>query len=273
MFRRTRKAPEATRFDEVMALGGDALRELVAADPAAAAPYLEAAAKYGLVNAQLAWARMLLHGEGVRRDSEAAARWFAAAAGSGNAEAENMLGRCHEHGWGVEPSREAAVRHYEAAAGKGDVWGMYNLAQLLLAGNPDEDDQRRALDLHRTAAEAGHAKSMNVVGRFCEEGWHMPKDRGAAKGWYRKAAKGWYRKAAEGGDYWAQFNLGRMLLVGEGDVAAAAHWLGRAADEGNPEFAASIAPALLARPELEIRVIGERIEARISGRKVALSET
>lgn len=131
---------------------------------------------------------------------------------------------------------------------------MYNLAQLLLVGNPDEEDQRRALDLHRRAAEAGHAKSMNVVGRFCEEGWHMPKDRGAAKDWYRRAA--------EGDDYWAQFNLGRMLLVGEGDVAAAAHWLGRAADEGNAEFAASIAPALMARLEPEIREIGERITAR-----------
>jgi TPR repeat protein len=61
------------------------LRILLAGDPSDIAPWVESAARYGLVEAQLRFGQMRLDGSGVARDEAAALQWF-------------TLARGHEHG-------------------------------------------------------------------------------------------------------------------------------------------------------------------------------
>ena len=51
---------------------------------------------------------------------------------------------------------------------------MYNYANLLATGRGVVEDQLQALNLYRRAAELGHAKSMNLLGRYLEEGRFCP---------------------------------------------------------------------------------------------------
>jgi uncharacterized protein len=240
--------PKSADFADLRAASGDDLRALVEKSPQIGARLVESAAKYGLLSAQLTWARMLLHGHGVPIDKEEACRWFAVAAETGDPDALNMLGRCHDFGWGVPVNPRNAAVYYRQAARKNFASAQYNLGQLLLAGNSGATERREGLGWHLVAAKAGHAKSMNVIGRFCEEGWEMPKS--------VDNAMGWYRKAAETGDYWGQFNLGR-ILADDGDIEQALGWLARSIEEGNEEFLASVIPALIQHHDPAIRALGE----------------
>jgi uncharacterized protein len=245
--------PKAADFADLRAVSSDELRALVEKSPQIGARLVESAAKYGLLTAQMTWARMLLHGHGVPMDQEAACRWFSIAAEGGDAEALNMLGRCHEFGWGVPANPRYAEVHYRQAARRNDSSAQYNLGQLLLAGEPTPAKRREGLGWHLLAAKAGHAQSMNVVGRFCEEGWDMPKS--------IENALGWFRKSAEAGDSWGQFNLGRVL-ADDGDTGAALVWLRRAAENGDDAFVAGIVPVLRKHPDPAIQAVAGEITAR-----------
>src|SRR4051794_5072121 len=121
-------------YSAVARLGQAELQALLDGRPEAAAGLLAAAARYGVVEAQLAYAQCLLDGRGVPQDRSAALAWFGVAAAARSAEASNMLGRCHELGWGVAADPARAAGHYRSAAEAGLDWGQYNLANLLLRG-------------------------------------------------------------------------------------------------------------------------------------------
>jgi TPR repeat protein len=245
--------PKSADFADLRAVSTDELQALVDKSPQIGARLVESAAHYGLLTAQMAWARMLLHGQGAPMDQEAACHWFSVAAESGDAEAINMVGRCYELGWGVPANPRYAESHYRQAARKNYAWAQYNLGQLLLSGEPTPAKRREGLGWHLLAAKAGHAKSMNVVGRFCEEGWDMPKS--------VDNALGWFRKSAEAGDSWGQFNLGRVL-AGDGDIEQALLWLRRAIEGGGEAFVAGIMPSLTQHPDPAIRALGPETAAR-----------
>jgi TPR repeat protein len=202
------------------------LRELLGANPQNSAPWIEAAASAGLPVAQLQLGRMLLQGLGVECDRRAAYEWFLRAAQAGKFEAANMVGRCHENGWGVAASSALAAIWYSRAAKAGDAWAQYNLGHLLLDGNGVEQDRAAAFHWYFCAAAQGHARAMNLVARCCEEGWGTPRDRQAARTWYRRSARGGYFRGA--------FNYATILL-GEGCIVGARHWLRRAFSAATPE--------------------------------------
>jgi uncharacterized protein len=229
------------------------LREVLEGDPKQAARWLESAAKYGLVEAQTAFAQILLDGRGVPRDARAAANWFAIAAGAGYIPAINMLGRCCEHGWGLEIDLPRAADCYRRAAESGLDWGEYNYANLLLRGRGVIKDRPAAFAFYRRAAARGHAKSINMVGRFIEEGWETPADFGAAADCYRRAA--------EAGDFRGQYNLASVLARG-GDISRAKTWLHRAMETATTEFLLVMAARLAKSPEPALRRIGELAAAR-----------
>ncbi|WP_163014471.1 tetratricopeptide repeat protein, partial [Pseudomonas viridiflava] len=106
----------------------------------------------------------------IQRDPALAMTWFGIATQQGHLMARNMLGRCHERGWGCAPDSLQAAQHYRLAAGQGLDWGLYNLANLLATGRGVEQDHRRAMACYASAAHQGHAKSMNLLGRYLEEG-------------------------------------------------------------------------------------------------------
>lgn len=222
----------------------EALRQLPAADWSAmlaggageqALAWLQAAARQGVPRAQAILAQRLLVGQGVPPDPAQAVHWFRQAAARDDVEAVNMLGRCLENGWGVAADAQLAVYWYRQAAVGGLDWGMYNLANLLMSGKGIAADRPAALALYRQAGGLGHAKSLNILGRFHEEGWEMPPD--------PARATVLYCQAAIGGDFRGQFNHARLLLQ-RGKPQQAVAWLRRIPATATPAFMANLRPWL-----------------------------
>lgn len=153
--------------------------------------------------AQVQWGQALLDCEYMASDPKAAMGWFSIAADAGFGPAHNMLGRCHHFGRGCGKDLALAAVHYGRAAVLGDEWGRYNLGILTLRGLGMPADRARAFALFSEAAGKGHAKSMNILGRFLEEGWETERN--------PAAALEWYRRSAEGGDYRGQHNYATAL--------------------------------------------------------------
>lgn len=208
-------------------LSGERFSELLAGTPRDAARAVLAAAKTGLLEAQVMLGQLLLDGRGISQDPALALSWFEIAARRGHAMGWNMLGRCHEHGWGCAVDLPRAVDAYAKAAAAGLDWGMYNQANLLATGRGVARDPIAAFALYRQAAELGHAKSMNLVGRCYEEGLGVAAD--------PQHACAWYRRSAEAGDFRGQFSLA-AVLIGLGEIEAARHWLLQALQGGNLRF-------------------------------------
>lgn len=211
------------------------LDRLLSGEPAEAAPWVESAARYGLVTAQLRYGQMLLDGDGVRTDPAAALGWFMRAAERGDAAAMNMVGRCRENGWGVAADLAAAAGWYRRSAEAGCDWGEYNYANMLFDGRGLAQDQAQAVTWYERAAAKGHARAMNLLARCYEEGWGVAPD--AAR-----ACAG-YRRSADAGYFRAQFNFA-TLLVQQGRPEAAAGWFGKALEGADPDSRRAMADAL-----------------------------
>ena len=250
------RRPAPLSLDTLQAATAAELQAAFNGEPAEAARWIAAAARYGMVKAQLLFGQILLDGRGLPADAVAARGWFRTAATAGSLAGLNMLGRCHELGWGGPVDAAAARDCYRRAAEAGFDWAQYNLAALLWRGAGGPRDVAAALGWYRRAADQGHAKSLNILARFLEEGWETPAD--------PDAAARFYHRAAVAGDFRGQFNLG-TLLAARGETAAAAQWFRRAADGSPPGFLASLADRLAQRPEPELQSIGQAIARRLAG--------
>ena len=201
------------------------LQSVLSGEPQEAARLVAAAARWGIVEAQLRFGRMLLAGEGVAQDEAQAFAWFSRAAQSDDAEALNMVGRCHENGWGTAQSLSRAAEFYLRAAEAGHAWAQYNLGHLFLDGSGVERDPARAFHWYALAAKQGHERAMNLVARCHEEGWGTPRD--------AALAREWYRRSAEGGYFRGTFNYA-TILAAEGNISEAQTWFEKAI-AGAPE--------------------------------------
>ncbi|HEY7979098.1 MAG TPA: tetratricopeptide repeat protein [Rhizomicrobium sp.] len=237
---------DAWRVAALSMMGAEELRAIFSGDPAAAAPWVIAAANGGLAEAEVRLGRMLLSGEGVTKDEAAAVAWFGRAADNGNIEAHNMLGRCCENGWGVARDFDLAGRHYAIAASAGDAWAQYNLGHLFLDGLGVPRDLDEAFAWYMRSAKQGHARAISLVGRCYEEGWGVAQDAMLARAWYRKSADGGYFRGA--------YNYASML-VSEGCITGAAHWFDKALAAAPEPTRTNMADALLRSPHAELRAL------------------
>jgi TPR repeat protein len=137
--------------------------------------------------------------------------------------------------------------HLPGASGAGPVAEPQGAAEVfesgrkLLRGEGMPKDTKRALELIREAAEAGHADAMNAMGYFYLNGVEVPKD--PAK------AADWVRRGAEAGSAKAQLSYGNLLVEGKGgakDEATGLEWIRKAAAAGLPEAQNRLGMAYLA---------------------------
>ncbi|SSW73881.1 Secretory immunoglobulin A-binding protein EsiB [Achromobacter veterisilvae] len=192
------------------------------------AAWIRAAAELGLTEAQAIYGQMLLDGAGVERDQAEGLAWFKRAANADHLMAINMVGRCYENGWGVASDDTVAAYWFRLAADRGLDWGMYNYAHMLRGGRGGvAQDSAAALALYQQAAQAGHVKSIGMVGRYYEAGDAVEQD--------MERAFDCYRRCAEGGDFRGMFHLGRLLLL-RGRKEDAAQWLARVPETATPAF-------------------------------------
>ena len=110
-----------------------------------------------------------------------------------------------------------------------------------------------ALACYRRAADLGHAKSMNLLGRYLEEGLVCQAD--------LEAARDWYRRSAEGGDFRGQFSHA-AVLADAGRIDEAVAWLQRALAGGNLNFLRVACAALLKATHPEIRDLAQAYQRR-----------
>ncbi|TPG61270.1 sel1 repeat family protein [Roseomonas nepalensis] len=187
------------------------------------------------------------------------------AAAAGDARAAYKLGQAQEFGLGgAARSPSAAARSYEHAAAEGHPWATWRLSTLVERGVAP-GGRRRALDLTRAAAAAGHAPSAYNLAVAYQEGRGLPRHGGEAARWMTRAAEGgvpeaqyalgtmlfrgegvprqsyqalqWMRSAAQGGDLRAQRAVGRLYMTGleemGQDLGEARSWLSLAAGRGD----------------------------------------
>lgn len=255
--RARREAPEEPLyFGRLKRLSDDEWCAALNESPAKAALWVEAAATYGNVDAQLYWAQMLLDGYGTTRDAARAFRWFEIAAQSDRADALNMLGRCYERGWGVAADTSKAAEFYRTAADKADNWGRFNLACLLMEGLGVDRDLDAAYALLSKAADEGHAKSFYRVGLFHEHGWGRQAD--------RHTASWWYRRSAEAGDCRGQYQYGKMLFD-DGIRDQALMWISRSIDDAPAGFCREIAAELSDHQDPKLRSVARRAHDQARG--------
>lgn len=214
---------------------------------------VRAAALRGVHQAQVIFGQMLLDGRLVERNPAWALHWFEQAAKGGNLIAVNMVGRCLDQGWGVPRSAALAEPWFRKAAERGLDWGMYNLATLLALGEGGvPQDKLQALHWLRRAAELGHAKSINLIGSFYEDGWVVVQDLGIAAEHYKRSA--------ELGDFRGQFNHARFLAAA-GDFEGAERWLRRVPVTATPAFLEKARRFLNASEDARMRSLGRTLIA------------
>lgn len=231
------------------------LREILARDPAEAAPWVETAARHGVPEAQLRLGQMLLDGVGAPKDETAALVWFKRGAEKGAPEAMNMVGRCYENGWGVEPDLAAAARWYRRAAEAGCDWGQYNLGHMVFDGRGVARNRPEAFLWYRRAAEQGHARAMNLVGRCYDEGWGVRRD--------PAQARTWYRRSAEAGYFRGQYNHASCLAA-QGRTDEALTWLDAARKAATPDSLAVMARELEQQSDPQLSALGRRFSRELT---------
>lgn len=203
-----------------------------------------AVAKTGNPEAQAKLAQMLLDGNGIKQDRMLAFTWFKLAAKQGHLLATNMVGRCYENGWGSKVNYQQAAHYYQLATDQGLNWGMYNLANLLIKGLGIPKDLAKAFQLYLQAAQTGHAKSMNLIGRFYEEGWIVEAD--------LDIATSWYRRSASAGDFRGQCSYASVLTQ-QGKIDEAVMWINQAMQTATLGFMQKMANALWQSPHKQLR--------------------
>jgi TPR repeat protein len=210
--------------------------EQLSGSPEQVAAGLRLAAEQGHADAQALFGQLLLDGQGVAIDQVQALQWFKKASESDHPMAINMVGRCIENGWGIDANPTEAASWYKRAAELGLEWGMYNYANLLARGVAIPQNRPEAFRLYNAAVALGHAKSMNIVGRFVEEGWETQRD--------AVLAADWYRRSAEAGDFRGQFNHASKLVEQGKDIEAAA-WFRQCTSTATLGFKQKMAQTLL----------------------------
>lgn len=116
---------------------------------------------------------------------------------------------------GARKDYAKAAYHYRIAAEAGLDWGSYNLGHMLLSGSGVACDRDAAFTCYLKAAEKGHVRAMNLVGRCYEEGWGVTPDPSRARDWYRRSAFGGYFRGA--------YNYAGVIAA-EGCIHSACYW-------------------------------------------------
>ena len=227
-------------------LNGEQLSAMLAENPSRAAQAILSAARACFVDAQALLGQILLDGTGIQKDPALAVVWFEIAARNGHVMAHNMLGRCYEQGWGCQVDWVKAAIYYQTAADADLDWGLYNVANLLATGRGVTEDQVQALECYHKAAHMGHAKSMNLLGRYLEEGRYCEAD--------IPKAHEWYKCSAEAGDFRGQFSHAAVLAE-QGLIPDALAWLNTALQGGNLNFLRVSRDLLLSAAHPELRAM------------------
>jgi len=199
-------------------------------DYAEAAAWYRKAAEQGYAAAQYNLGRLYDEGQGVERDYTEAAAWHRKAAEQGIAEAQAQLGSIYFLGRGVKQDFTEAKLWSRKAAEQGNAFGQFLLGMLL------KQNYAESAAWYHKAAEQGLPAAQYYLGLLYYKGNGVKQDSNEAAAWFRRAAEqgnvnaksaldlfkgsdeaaAWFRKEAEQGDSFAQYELAKRYISGEG---------------------------------------------------------
>jgi TPR repeat protein len=142
----------------------------------------------------------------------------------GDTKAMTLLGELYSNGFGVTQDDNKAAEWYRIAAERGDREAMFALAMFRMSGRGGGQNREEAARLFASAAKLGHVGAAYNLGLLYLEGRLFPQD-------FKRAAE-LFQMAAEAGSPEAQYALGTFYKEGRGvmqNYVEAARWLGAAA--------------------------------------------
>nr|NQU90431.1 SEL1-like repeat protein [Bacteroidota bacterium] len=145
-------------------------------------------------------------------------------------EATARLGYLYRRGWGVEENQEKAIQCFKTAAQQSNAFAQFNLGVCCERGLGVPQNINTAVDWYQKAAEQGDANAQNNLGMCYQFGKGVPENLGTAIFWIRKAA--------EQGDPTAQSNLAMFYDLGDGvkqNIDSAIFWYRKSAGQGNED--------------------------------------
>lgn len=170
---------------------------------------------------------MCISGDGAGVDYEQARRYLEAAAVQGNADTLYGLGKLHlrKDYAGYDPAK--AIEYLEQSAEKDHAFAKYQLGKLLCEGDVCDKDIARGLKLLEELTEKGVSIAAYLAGKvyLWEKEWQDI-----------KKAVLYFKKAAEDGNFYAEYQLGKIYYFGTGvrpDAEKGLEYLKASADHGN----------------------------------------
>ena len=151
-------------------------------------PALRAAALGGDPAAAYEIAARFAEGRGVPKNTAAAAQWLERAAKQGLVPAQFRLGGLYEKGIGVKKDLVRARELYVAAAQKGNGKAMHNLAVLYAEGVDGAPDYTTAAEWFRRGADHGVSDSQYNLGILYARGIGVSQNYGESYKWFALAA-------------------------------------------------------------------------------------
>lgn len=235
-------------------------------DPASLAEartWLRQASAAGYVEAQNAYAGLLLRGVGGSRDEREGRRLLLDAASRGSVGANVTLSMAHRDGTsGFPRDPRRSFAHMQAAAsasGPSDGFPQWHLGMMHREGYGTPRNLQEAYRWVAQAAERGHVDGMISRAVMLATGEGVAADPAAARQWYERAAR-----TRRGNWAHALRGLGAMLVVGEGGAADLPRGFGYllAAYSNGDERAGVIIEALRPRitPEIESQALAVAAE-------------
>lgn len=172
-------------------------------------------------------AAMCFNGTAVGVDFKQARRYFEAAAEQGNADALYGLGKLFLRKDYSEYDPSKAISYLEQSAEKDHAFAKYQLGKLLCEGEVCDKDVARGLKLLEELAEKGVSIAAYLAGKVYlrEKDWQDV-----------KKAVLCFRRAAEDGNFYAEYQLGKIYYFGTGvrpDAEKGLEYLKASADHGN----------------------------------------
>lgn len=183
-------------------------------------------------------------GLGVQKDASKAFQWLQKAADAGNVDSINTLKNYYSKNTlskdlcaetktkdanlpEVIPNANEtqSFKDLQKNAESGDPNAMFKLARMY-----EFIDKTQAVLWYKKAADAGHNRSMFILGAKCQSGLGVEQNISLAFYWFEKAAKN--------NNTMAMCQLGDMYYKGEGvpkDKSQAFYWFKKAADNGSDE--------------------------------------
>lgn len=147
---------------------------------------------------------------------------------SGDILAQVIIIYMYRMGYGIEQDEAKAFNWCKKAAEQGYAEAQHSLGYMYFHGYGVEEDKNTGVEWYRKAAEQGHLDAQLSMGYCYYNGYGVKQNKSISFEWYIKAAKQ--------GNFTAQCYIGDMYINGDGigrDYNKAIEWYRKAAEQGS----------------------------------------